>query len=707
MTNHVNFTEEFSSPSYEEWRGEVDKALKGAPFDKKMTNKTYEGITLQPVYTRRDWPQLGDPSGFPGAMPFTRGQSAAGNRVADWQVRQVVTYPEPKDANEIILRDLQRGVTALTLRFDQAARDGLDADSRGAEAVVAKDGIAAYSVDDLDLLLTEVHLDLVPMTLQAGAQFLPAAACLMALWNRRGIANEQALGSFNADPLGTLAATGRLPVSVDRALAAVGELAVHTAATYPHVAAVGVDTSPYHNAGSDEAYDLAAGMATAVAYLRAMTDAGLGIDAACQQIYFTLPVGCDQFLSIAKVRAARKLWARVAEACGASEEARAMRLNVVSAMRMMTRCDPWVNILRTTVACFAGAVGGADSVTVLPYDVAFGETDELGRRLARNTQIILAEESNLAKVIDPGGGSWYVESRTDELARAAWAAFQGIERAGGMAASLADGSVAAAIAASYANREKNLATRKDPLTGVSEFPNIAETLPDHEQPDPVAITKIAKERLSTTRATGKAEPLLSALNGSGNVAALVDAAAAGASIGQMARALAATSASTSASTGASIDPLPSHRFSEPFEALRDAADRHLAKTGKRPAIFLANLGPIAQHTARASFAKNFFEVGGIEGLTNTGFADVDACVQAYKESGTQAAVICSADAIYSEMVPGLAPALKQAGCQYLFLAGHPGDKRDLYTDAGVDDFIFLGADVLATTQTTLRQLGVI
>lgn len=703
MTNHVNFTEEFSPPSYEEWRGEVDKALKGAPFDKKMTNKTYEGITLQPVYTRRDWQQQGDPSGFPGAMPFTRGQSASGNRVADWQVRQVVTYPEPKDANEIILRDLQRGVSALTLRFDQAARNGLDADNSAAEGAVAMDGIAAYSVDDLDLLLTEVHLNLVPITLQAGAQFLPASACLMALWNRRGVANDQALGSFNADPLGALAATGQLPVSVDQALAAVGELAVHTAATYPHVAAVGVDTSPYHNAGSDDAYDLAAGMATAVAYLRAMTDAGLGIDAACRQIYFTFPVGCDQFLSIAKVRAARKLWARVAEACGASEEARAMRLNVVSAMRMMTRRDPWVNILRTTVACFAGAVGGADSVTVLPYDVAFGETDELGRRIARNTQIILAEESNLAKVIDPGGGSWYVESRTDELARVAWTAFQGIERAGGIAASLADGSVAATIAASYAEREKNLAKRKDPLTGVTEFPNIAETLPDHEQPDPAAIASIATERLSTTRAAGNAEPLVSALSASGNIAALVDAAAAGASIGQLATQLAKASGSTSAS----VDALPTHRFSEQFEALRDDSDRHLAQTGKRPSIFLANLGPIAQHTARASFAKNFFEVGGIEGLTNTGFADVDECVQAYKESGTTTAVICSADAIYSEMVPSLAPALKQAGCKYLFLAGHPGDKRDLYTSAGVDDFIFLGADVLAATQTTLRQLGVI
>ena len=210
--------------------------------------------------------------------------------------------------------------------------------------------------------------------------------------------------------------------------------------------AVRVDTSPYHDAGCTESQDLAVSMATAVAYLKAMTAAGMPIDDACRQILFTYSVPCDQFLAICKLRAARKMWARIAEACGASEPARAMRLHAVTARRMMSKRDPWVNMLRTTVACFAAAVGGADAITVRPFASALGLADELGRRIARNTHVILAEESNLAKVIDPAGGSWYVESRTDELAKVAWAEFQAIEKAGGIVAVLQDGSLAKKIA---------------------------------------------------------------------------------------------------------------------------------------------------------------------------------------------------------------------------------------------------------------------
>ena len=247
---------------------------------------------------------------------------------------------------------------------------------------------------------------------------------------------EKALGAFNADPLGALAGSGRLSQSIDRALEDMALLAKHTAATYPNVTAVAVDTQVYHGAGATESQDLGISMATGLAYLKAMVAAGMDIDAACRQIAFTFAVDCDQFLGICKLRAARKLWARVAETCGASEPARATSVHAVSAMRMMARRDPWVNILRTSVSGFAAAVGGADAITVLPFETTTGEPTELGRRVARNIHVILGEESSLSKVIDAGGGSWYIETRTDELARAAWTEFQDIEKAGGIAAVL-------------------------------------------------------------------------------------------------------------------------------------------------------------------------------------------------------------------------------------------------------------------------------
>jgi methylmalonyl-CoA mutase len=330
--------------------------------------------------------------------------------------------------------------------------------------------------------------------------------------------------------------------------------------------------------------------------------------------------------------------------------------------------------------------------------------DDLGYRVARNTHVVLAEESNVARVIDPAAGSWYVEARTDELARAAWAEFQEIEKAGGIVRVINDGSFAKKIAASYAEREKNLGRRKDPLTGISEFPNIAEKQPHPEQPDMAAAGKAAKNRLAATRSAAgsgvaSSVDVIKAASADNLTPAVFAAAGGGATVGAMANALKGDATSVAA--------LPRHRLAERFEALRDASDAYLAKTGKRPSIFLANLGPIAKHTARASFAKNFFEVGGIEGLTNTGFKDAESCAQAFKKSGATIAILCSADPLYEEMVATVAPALKTAGCKRLYLAGHPGDKKDAYTQAGVDEFIFMGADVQVTTRSALALLGAI
>jgi methylmalonyl-CoA mutase len=700
----LKFAEGFPMPTYEQWVAEVEKALKGAPFDKRMYTKTYEGVTLRPIYTRQDWPSAGDPSGFPAAMPFTRGGRAAGNRIDNWDVRQAYAYPDPAKCNDIILNELARGVTSLHLRFDRAALAGLDAGQPGADALAGADGVMIYSVDDLDRLLTGVYLDLVTVSLDAGAQAVAAAAMLEALWHRRRLGRDAAKGAFNADPLGALAGTGTLPVTIDAALAQMADLARHAAATYPHVTAVGVDTSPYHDAGATESQDLAASMATAVAYLKAMTAAGLDIDQACRQILFTYSVPCDQFLAISKLRAARKMWARITEACGATEPARAMKLNAVTAWRMMSKRDPWVNMLRTTVACFAAAVGGADSITIRPFDATLGLPHELGRRVARNTQVILGEESNLAKVIDPAGGSWYVESRTDELAKLAWAEFQAIEQSGGIIAVLRDGSLAKKIADAYAQREGALAKRRDPVTGVSEFPNIQETSLQLEQPDLLAAHRAATDRLNAARradggATAKALDALKSAKPGGLAEAALAAVSAGATLGQIAQTLKGGETK--------VQALPRHRLAERFEALRDASDAYLKKTGARPKIFLANLGPIAKHTARATFAKNFFEVGGIETIGNAGFKDAASCAAAFKESGARIAILCSADPIYEEMAEPVAQALKAAGCEYLFLAGAPGEKKDAYKAAGIDDFIFMGGDVLQTTRSTLARLGVI
>jgi methylmalonyl-CoA mutase len=662
----VTFAAAFPPATAKQWRVVVDKALKGAPFEKRLVTRLYEGIAVQPLYTADDWDPAGDPSGFPGFAPFTRGGHASGAGAEGWEVLTEHSLPDSKQANTAILNDLMRGATAIDLHFDRAGEAGIVIDT----------------LDDLDRTLNEILLELVPLYLDAGQDAVAAAATLAALWRRRSVPPAEARGAFDADPIGTLAAAGGLPGSLDHALAQLAELAIWTGEHYPKVTAVGIDSSPYYEAGATETQDLAAAMSTGVAYLRALTGAGMTVDAALRQMTFTMAVGCDQFLSIAKLRAARRLWARIAEACGASEPARTMVLRAHTARRIMSQRDPWVNMLRTTVAGFAAGAGGADSVTIQPFDAALGVSDDFARRIARNTQILLKEEAYVSRVTDPAGGSWYVETLTEQLAQAAWEAFQSIEGRGGIAAVLVDGSLAAEIAASWEQRQRNVARRKDALTGISEFPNISEA--------PVVRSQ-SVQRVQPAN-SAQARPV-----------ATIDDAVAALEAGMS---LAAVSAGLASGAPVYITPLPRHRIHEDFEALRDAADRYKEANGAWPTIFLANMGTVAQHTGRSTFSKNFFEAGGIQALGNDGFLEPGAAAEAFRKSGAKIAILCGTDALYETDAAGFATALKEADAAHLFLAGNPGAHKDDYEKAGIDEFIAIGADVLAVLKSTLVRLGV-
>ncbi|HXP95998.1 MAG TPA: methylmalonyl-CoA mutase family protein [Telmatospirillum sp.] len=687
---------DFPTTTYAEWRKIVeDKELKGAPFEKRMVTKTLDGVDIQPLYVAENWSWAGDPSGFPGFFPYARGTDAILRTRNGWDIRQEFREPDPKSANYEIRHDLSRGVTSVVIRLDQVARSG--GSPAQATASVGVDGVIAHDQAAIEEVLDGVDLATVPVSLDAGAAFLPAAVALGAVWKKKGIA-ATATGGFGADPLGHLAASGALPYTLDSGFAQLGSLAVWTAKTFPKARSVSVDTSAYHTAGASEIHDLGVALSTALAYLKAMTAAGLDIDTACRQISFTLSVGCEEYLQIAKLRAARKLWAMVATACGASQDAAAMMLRAKSAERMYTRVDPWVNLLRATVSTFASAVGGADAVTCLPFDDAIGLPDSKARRIARNTQIVLMEESNLYRVADPAGGAWSFESLTQDIADKSWAFFQDIETKGGIVEALKSGFLQETIAKSMGERDKAIAKRRVPLTGVSEFPNVLEEPVLRPMPDVGEAIGKATARLSAGVKT--AAPKLAALGSSlGSLDAVGAALASGAAFADVLKVV--------AGNGATVSALPRRHLADSFERLRGAANDAKVKTGKLPSIFLANLGPVAAHTGRATFAKNFFEAGGIQAIGNNGFSDVEACVKAFRDSGARIAILCSSDALYPELAPVFAPALKAAGAETLYLAGSPGDKKEFYDAAGVDDYIFMGGDVLGTLTAQLIRLGVI
>jgi len=473
------------------------------------------------------------------------------------------------------------------------------------------------------------------------------------------------------------------------------------------VTSVLVDTSPYHDAGADSVQEIAAALATGLAYLKALTARGLDLDAAAGQIVFSFSAGCEFFAEIAKLRAARRTWARLVQACGGGSGAQAMRMHVRTSRRVLTARDPWVNILRATAGTFAAGLGGADSVTVSPFDAALGLPDAFSRRIARNVQVILQEESHLNRVIDPAGGCWHLEKRTDELALAGWNLFQDIEDRCGMEKVLRHGWLAERIAEVAEARRRDAARRKAPITGVSEFPNLDEEIPTREAPDREALRRIAGAALDARRGRPQVKAALracAAIDVEAEPGAFCVAAsravAEGASLGMIGGSL------PTCGEAAVMTPLPARRLAEDFERLRDAADAHRAATGAPPRIFLANLGPVAQHTARLGWSRNFLAAGGIVAEAGPGFADPAAAAAAFSAAGATAALICSSDAVYAESGPETVRLLKEAGAISVTVAGRPGELEAAWKEAGADRFIHIGCDVLAILGELLQEQGV-
>ena len=598
---------EFDAATREQWRELVAGVLRKAgredlpdPVEEALSRTVATGVRVLPLYTADDAANLPSAVGVPGLAPFVRGSRAGAHPESGvpggWDVRQRHAHPDVAVTREAIAADLENGVTSVWL-------------------VVGEGAIPA---GELGIVLSDVFLDLAPVAVTGGGPggYDVAEAFLSLVEGRDDVA---AGGSLGLDPLAVHAATGE-----PQDLAGLADVA-RRAAAHEGLRSVVVDATVFHDAGASVVEEIGCSLAAGVAYLRALTEGGLSVDEAFGQLEFRYGATADQFTTIAGLRAARRLWDRVGEVSGAAPEARAQRQHAVTSSVMTTKRDPWVNMLRTTVACFAAGVGGADVVTVQPFDAALGLPDSFSRRIARNTQSLLVEEGHLARVLDPAGGSWYVESLTDSLARAAWDWFTEIERAGGLAAALDSGLVRDRIAAAWDERAKRLATRKDAITGVSEFSNLTEKLPSREP-----------------------------------------------------------SAWAAPSGG-----LPKVRAAQEFEALRDAAD-----AAERPTVYLATIGPIAKHTARAAFAGNLFQAGGLQTPSGDGASGLAG-------AGTSVACICGTDKDYAESAAALAEELREAGATQVWLAGKP----DLAVD-GVDGYVFAGCDALSVLRTAHEQLGV-
>jgi methylmalonyl-CoA mutase len=618
-TETFSLAGDFAPATRADWRKLVDAVLKGAPFE-RLESKTYDGLTIEPLYER-------------DASAHVVAGCAAG---AAWTILQRVDHPDPAAANAQALDDLDNGATGLNLIFAESiSANGYGLDPSPAALARVLDGVdlAAGVAIDLNLSPSSRHV----------------VHDLAALVKSRGTPPASADIRFSVNPIGGFAACGTSPRRWQ-------DLAPYFAEMIRKIAGDGfrgpfavADGRVIHNAGGSDTQELAFALGSAVAYLRALEASGMTLDAARNAIYFRLSADADQFFTMAKFRAVRKLWARVEAACGLPPKP--VMVTAETAWRMMTRRDAHVNMLRNAVAVTAAGLGGADAITMLPHTAPLGLPDAFARRAARNTQLLLLEESNLARVGDPVAGSGALEAITQQLCTAAWSLFQDIEKSGGAWAALESGSVQKNAATVLAERQRAAARGKDILTGTNAYPDIYETTP--------VVLAVA--------------PLPSKKNGA------------------------------TAASAVSAEPLPRIRLAEPFELLRDRSDAILAKSGARPKIFLANLGRLSEFTARASFAKSFFEAGGIEAVTNDGFASPEEMMAAFKSSGAVLACLCSSDEVYAREAMTAAKVLAPL-TKHLYLAGRPTE-QDALKAAGVGTFIYAGSDMVVPLQAAYQILA--
>jgi methylmalonyl-CoA mutase len=594
----------------------------GEQPERLLETPTYDGIAIRALYTALD--ELPEPP-LPGEWPYVRGGDALRDVNTGWKVAEAfpavrVAGVAAQDVNSALLEALGNGTGALVLR-------------------VGESGVTA---DQLQDVLEGVYLSMAPVILDAGADYSAASDAMLRLAAQVPADQRATLAiDLGGDPL-TAALSEHPTPSVDEVVA-VAKRAVRD----PGVRAISVDGPTLHNLGANATWELAGTVAAGVAYLRLLTESGLSAGEALRQISFRLAADDDQFVTLAKMRAVRQLWARVAEVVGDPDGGAAI-VHAETSLPMMTQRDPWVNMLRCTLAAFGAGVGGADTVLVLPFDVAIpggfpGTARSFARRIARNTQLLLLEESHVGRVLDPAGGSWFVEDLTERLARQAWEHFQAIEAHGGFGPDMkARRYVADQIAEIAARRADDIAHRRIAITGVTEFPNLAE---------PALPQGYSSE---------------SPLAADGNL----------------------------------------QRYAAAFEALRDRSDVYLARTGSRPRALLLPLGPLAEHNIRTTFATNLLASGGIEAV-NPGTVDAAGVARAVADAGSPSvAVICGTDQRYGDEAAGVVGAARNAGVSRVYLAGPEKGLADLKDTAHrPDEFLTAKINAVEALSDLLTRLG--
>ncbi len=610
---------DFAPVTTDEWEAKINADLKGRDYERALVWKTYEGFKVRPYYREENLKDLNYLDTLPGEFPFVRGNKKRDN---EWLVRQNIFVTNFAEANKKALDILGKGVTSLGFLFNDCNK---------------------ITKADLAVLLNNICLEAAEINLVCPTDSSNCAKLFAEFVAEGKWENKNVVASASIDPLGTFVLTGKLNNNILAQLADT----IEEVKLLPQFRSISVHGKFFANSGSSIVQELAFSLAQGAEYLDMITDDGIGIDDVANAIKFNFGIGNNYFMEIAKLRAARLLWAQIVKAYNPKSNDSAKLIAHSETNRFnKTVYDPYVNMLRTQTEAMSAALGGAHSITVLPFDAIYEEPTEFSERIARNQQALLKEESYLDKIVDPAAGSYYIENLTNSLINEAWKLFLEVQEKGGFIATFREGFIQNEIKEMAAKRDKNIALRRENLLGTNQFPNFNE--------------KIETEF-------------------DGSLFDAVDLTA----------------------DDAEVETLKPYRGAQPFEALRYTTDIY-SKTNRRPVAFMLTIGNLTFRKARAQFSCNFFAVAGFTVIDNNGFKTVEEGVAAAKKAGANIVVVCSSDDEYAEIVPKVASLLDD---EILVVAGAPACKAEL-EEKGITNFIHVKSNILEELINYQEKLGI-
>ncbi len=638
LNKNLNF-EEFPIPSYEEWKDEAIKSLKGASFEKKLFTSTFEDIVLKPIYYSFDVDNdyLAGTS-YAGETPYLRGNNHSGLKFKKWQIAQTIPYYEPNKLNSALREDLTKGQNAVNIHINRNEYFQFEKN-----AVVC--GTRLRTVQDIENTLEGIDLEKIPIYFNSGDFFDEFVPIFKNFVFGKNIEKSKLIGNLGADPLTESLINGGSKYSTNEMISNLSE-AFNQLKNYPNFGIITINGAAYHNSGANTIQELAYSFANAIELINGLIDKNLTPEEIFPKIRFHFAVSSDFFMQIAKIRAARLIWVKIVKEYGLGAEFQKLTLHCSTSIINKTKYDPWVNILRSSIECLATILVNADSIDVGNFDFAYGYPSEFSRRVSRNIQLVLQHEAHILDTIDPVAGSYYLENITNELAHKTWSAFQGIQSQGGFLELIRNGIVQKEIANSYAKQDSTFQSRKQILLGTNKYPLLKEKKPT--DCEPFVLTTLEDNKL-TQKSFG-------------------------------------------------IEKIYLKRFASNFESLRLNAENYLKQNGNYPSIVLLNFGELNEWKPRNDFSSDFLQVGGFEIISSPVMTDKVTAIEFLNTHATNNIVcICSSDIRYEELIPELVPLIKKNHpLTYTILAGYPEDKVEEYKSVGVDCFIHIKANVYYT-----------